>query len=111
MVKGERDPQKLAAHRDHRCRHTVEEIARFLTGTWSEEHLFNLASTLRLFDNVEAEMATYQSELLKEIAKLQPADRATGPFRHTRMRRRKRRSASAGKKAPARRCGVCREST
>jgi len=76
IVKGERDPQKLAAHRDRRCRHTAEEIARYLTGTWSEEHLFNLASALRLFDNVESEMAAYQSELLKEIAKLHPADRA-----------------------------------
>ena len=46
---GERDPARLAAHRDPRCRKSVAEIARYLTGTWRDEHLFTLASALRSY--------------------------------------------------------------
>lgn len=53
IVGGERDPARLAEHRDRRCRKSADEIARYLTGTWRDEHLFNLASALRLFDALE----------------------------------------------------------
>ena len=49
IVDGERDPSKLAAFCDQRCKKSEEEIAEHLTGTWRDEHLFNLASALRLF--------------------------------------------------------------
>lgn len=75
IVKGERNPTKLALHRDSRCRKPAEEIARYLTGNWREEHLFNLASALRLFDALEAEIATYDARLIKELEALQPPDR------------------------------------
>ncbi len=75
IVGGERDPAQLALHRDPHCRKSAEEIARYLTGTWREEHLFNLASALRLFDALETEIASYDAQLLKEIAALQPPDR------------------------------------
>ena len=43
-------PPVWPLHRDRRCRKSADEIARYLTGTWRDEHLFNLASALRLFD-------------------------------------------------------------
>ncbi len=46
IVAGERDPQKLAQHRNGRCRSTVEEIARALQGDWKSEHLFTLRQSL-----------------------------------------------------------------
>jgi transposase len=75
IVAGERDPARLAMHRDHRCRSSVEQIARYLTGNWREEHLFNLASALRLYDTLEAMIASYQARLLKEVEGLHPPDR------------------------------------
>src|SRR2546428_3409698 len=75
IVCGERDPARLAMHRDPRCRKSVEEIARYLTGNWRAEHLFNLASALRLFDALETEIASYDAQLLKEIESLQPPER------------------------------------
>jgi transposase len=75
IVAGERDPARLAMHRDRRCRKSADELARYLTGNWREEHLFNLASALRLFDTLEAEIAAYEAQLLQEIAALQPPDR------------------------------------
>ena len=79
IVAGERDPLRLAAHRDPRCRKSVQEIAQYLTGNWRQEHLFNLASALRLFDIVDDMIASYDARLLKEIEALQPPDRQYEP--------------------------------
>jgi transposase len=79
IVGGERDAAQLALHRDRRCRKSAEEIARYLTGTWRDEHLFNLASALRLFDALETEIAVYDAQLLKAIEALQPPERQADP--------------------------------
>jgi transposase len=50
IVRGERDPQALARLRDHRCKESVETIARALQGTWQPEHLFALQQSLALYD-------------------------------------------------------------
>ena len=47
---GERDPQRLAALRDTRCKHDEPTIARALEGTWRDEHLFALGQAVELFD-------------------------------------------------------------
>ena len=75
IVAGERDPARLATLRHHGCRKSSQEIERYLIGTWRDEHLFNLASALRLFDALEAEIASYESRLLGELAALQPPER------------------------------------
>lgn len=79
IVAGERDPARLAAHRHYRCRKSVQEIERYLTGNWRDEHLFNLASALRLFDVLETEIASYEALLLKELEALQPPERDQEP--------------------------------
>ena len=53
--------------------------AQYLTGNWREEHLFNLASVLRLFDTLETEIASYEARLLKELEALQPPEREQEP--------------------------------
>ena len=80
IVGGERDPTRLAEHRDRRCRKSADEIARYLTGTWRDEHLFNLASALRLFDGLQTEVASYDARLLTEMAALQPPERQEQPL-------------------------------
>jgi len=79
IVGGERDPARLAMHRDRRCRKSANEIARYLTGTWRAEHLFNLASALRLFDALDTEIASYEAQLLQEVESLQPPERQEEP--------------------------------
>jgi transposase len=75
IIAGERDPVRLATHRQQGCHKSREQIAQHLTGTWREEHLFNLASALRLFDTLEAEIASYEVRLGEEIQALQPPER------------------------------------
>ena len=72
IVAGERDPARLAAHRDPRCRKSEAEIAQYLTGTWREEHLFNLAAALRLFDTLGELIASYEARVLTEMARCSP---------------------------------------
>jgi transposase len=79
IVAGERDPARLAVHRHYRCRKSAQEIEKYLTGNWREEHLFNLASALRLFDALETEIARYEARLLEELQALQPPERAQEP--------------------------------
>jgi hypothetical protein len=79
IVGGERDPSRLATLRDPRCRKSEEEIAKYLTGTWREEHVFNLASALELFDTLEQMIASYETRLLQELEALEPADRHDEP--------------------------------
>lgn len=75
IVAGERDAKRLARHRDPRCRKSVEQIAKHLEGNWRDEHLYNLASALRLFDVVEQEIASYAQRILQELKVLEPSER------------------------------------
>lgn len=75
IVAGERDPDRLSSLRHPRCRKSAEEIARHLTGTWREEHLFNLGAALNLYDAVETQITSYEAYLATAIAALQPQER------------------------------------
>jgi transposase len=75
IVAGERDPVRLSMLRHHRCQKSVEDIARHLTGTWREEHLFNLTSALQLYDAIEKLVASHEARLLDAVAALQSEER------------------------------------
>jgi transposase len=75
IVAGERDPVRLAALRDKRCRKSEQEIAEHLLGHWREEHLLNLKAALDVYDVLEKQIAAYDQRLLAEIEALQPPDR------------------------------------
>src|SRR3989442_14038745 len=42
ILAGERAPQRLASHRDRRCKHDQATIAKALAGHWRAEHLFSV---------------------------------------------------------------------
>lgn len=50
ILAGERDPRKLAALRDWRCKRGEETIALALEGTWRPEHLLELRHALELYE-------------------------------------------------------------
>jgi len=75
IVAGERDPFRLAALRDKSCKLSVQAIAEHLTGTWRDEHVFNLSTSLRLFDEMERSIAEYDERLLREVEALQAEER------------------------------------
>jgi transposase len=79
IVDGERDPIVLAGFRDHRCKKSAEVIADHLRGNWRDEHLFTLASALRLYDMLEGEIARFNDKLREDMAALVPSERQTEP--------------------------------
>src|ERR671932_1005132 len=56
IVAGEQDPQVLAQHRDHRCKHSVAQIAQSLEGNYREEHLFALQQAVTLYESYPAQI-------------------------------------------------------
>ena len=60
---GERDPRTLAALRNYRCQKDLDEIARALTGTWREEHLFVLQQALALFDFYTTQLSECDAQI------------------------------------------------
>jgi transposase len=75
IVEGERDPARLAALRDRRCRKSEAEIAEQLTGHWREDHLFSLAQSLKMHDAIVERVDAYDQEMLRQLTTMTPPDR------------------------------------
>jgi transposase len=50
ILRGERDPLRLAKYRHKNCVQTEEQIARALQGNWREEHLFALKQAVKAYE-------------------------------------------------------------
>ncbi len=72
IVAGERNPVTLAQFRDRRCKHSREEIATALTGTYRAEHLFALKQARSLYDAYSTQIAECDSELERQFSALKP---------------------------------------
>jgi transposase len=53
ILAGERDPQKLAALKDHRIKASRDVIAKSLRGDWRQEHLFVLRQSHALWNSIQ----------------------------------------------------------
>lgn len=69
IVAGVRDPKMLASLREPGCKKSEEEIAKALTGTWREEHLFILKQALALFDFYSQQILECDQEIERMYAK------------------------------------------
>lgn len=79
IVAGERDARTLARLRDRRCKKSEEKIAEHLSGNWRAEHLFNLESSLRLYDAMSEEIVRYEQRLQAELEAITPIERSESP--------------------------------
>ena len=85
IVGGERDPFRLVALRDRRCRKSEAEMAEHLTGNWREEHLFNLAKALEWYDFLQRQLGDYRHEIGRVLNRFEVGERAEqepGPHPH-----------------------------
>jgi transposase len=67
ILQGERDPQKLAAWRDPRCKKTQAEIAAALQGDWREEHLFTLRQSLAAWRYHQSLVRECEAEIQRQL--------------------------------------------
>ncbi|HEX8884262.1 MAG TPA: IS110 family transposase [Noviherbaspirillum sp.] len=70
IVAGERDPDKLAAMRDVRCKESQETIRSALVGNYQPEHLFALKQALALYDFYQHCIEECDTEIEHAVAAL-----------------------------------------
>jgi transposase len=70
FVAGERDPVKLAAMRDVRCKASLETIESSLRGNDQPEHVFALSQALTLYDFYQARVQECDVEIERSLAEL-----------------------------------------
>jgi transposase len=72
IVSGERDPQKLAQHRNVHCAKSEEEIAKSLQGHYKPEHVFELKQALAAYDFYQKQIKECDAEIEERYADLEP---------------------------------------
>jgi transposase len=70
IIKGERDPQKLAALRNSGCQKTEPEYAKALVGTWRPEHLFALKQAYELYRFHHNQITQCDEQIQAELGRL-----------------------------------------
>jgi transposase len=79
ILAGERDPKKLAQHRNINCKKSEDDIAKALTGSWRDEHLFALRQSVEAFDSFSKLIANADVQIERYLASLMPQAPAVPP--------------------------------
>ena len=96
ILAGERDPQALAGHRDHRVKASAETIAKALVGDYRSEHLFTLRQALASYRHYQRLLGECDGEIQRRLGTFTSTiDPATHPLPPAKGSRRKPRGASA----------------
>jgi len=97
IVAGERDPHKLAAHRNPHCANSQDDIAKSLEGTYQPEHIFALKQALEAYDFFHHQLLACDAEIETCYAAFTPqVDLAAQPLPPPKRPQRK-----SGSNAPA----------
>jgi transposase len=85
ILRGQRDPRRLARLRNAHCRRTEAEIARALQGNWRAEHLFALQQAVALYEFYRVQLRACDTQLQAHLGTF--ADRSQGQPRPPRQHR------------------------
>lgn len=77
ILGGERDSLILAGMRDHRCKNSVETIARSLCGNYRQEHLFSLRQAVDLYEFYQGQIAECDKEIMDQLSTFDSADKSS----------------------------------
>jgi len=88
ILSGERDPERLAAHRDHRCHASHAEIVAALTGNYRAEHLFALRQNFAAYEFLLQQITECDAAIEQQLSQLAaqqppPATALPAPRRKT----------------------------
>jgi transposase len=99
ILAGERDPRRLAALRDEKCKRSEDEIALALEGTWRPEHLFALRQAFELYEYLHRQIDECDRQIAGALDRL--PDRSSGRAIAPKARRRGRKPNDPRFDAPA----------
>ena len=71
IVRGERDPQRLAELKNERIQASKAELARSLEGDWREEQLFVLEQSLQLYDTYLEKIAECDRRVERHLKQME----------------------------------------
>jgi len=80
ILDGERNPVKLAKHRDRRCKNSEETIAKSLVGNWRADHLFELRQAVELVRFYQQKMADCDREIETWLQTITPKQVEQSPL-------------------------------
>ena len=70
ILKGERDPKRLASLRNTKCKKSEEEFIEALTGNFQKEHIFSLKQAMDLYDFTVKQLEECDQNIQKELEAL-----------------------------------------
>ena len=79
IIKGERNPEVLAKHRNYRCKKSEAEIVAALRGDWRPEHLFTLRQSFEAWQYHQKLIVECETELHKQMDGLADQTKETVP--------------------------------
>jgi len=74
ILKGQRNPLKLAKHRDNRCQKSESEIAKSLKGHYRDEHVFALQQSVELYDTYDEKIKACDKAMEQKLASFDSKD-------------------------------------
>jgi transposase len=93
ILRGTRAPEKLARYRDKQCKASEAEIAQALTGTYRDEHLFELKLAYEAWQFTLGRVREVDAQIALQLGRMR-CDRALPPLKP--KPRPKRRASSPG---------------
>jgi transposase len=79
ILKGQRDPVRLAQLRDPRCRHSEDEIAQALNGRYRPEHLLELKLCFYMWEQYQKMIGQLDRAIQEQLARMR-GDRVLPPL-------------------------------
>lgn len=86
ILGGERDPGKLAALRDGRCKNSTATIARSLNGNYRPEHLFSLRQAVECYEFYQTKIADCDRQIMEHLHRFDDHDEPPGSVDDALMR-------------------------
>src|SRR5262245_38635485 len=80
ILRGTRAPEKLARYRDKQCKASEAEIAQALTGSYREEHLFELKLAYEAWQFTLGQVAKVDDQIALQLGRMK-CDRALPPLK------------------------------
>ncbi|MGB5711434.1 MAG: IS110 family transposase [Waterburya sp.] len=87
IVKGERNPEKLATLKDPRIKSSTAEIAKALSGDYRIEHLFVLQQELTLYDTYQQQITYLDLEIESCLLDFESKTESEAPSRKGKKRK------------------------
>jgi transposase len=80
ILRGTRAPEKLAKYRDKQCKASEAEMAQALTGTYREEHLFELKLAYEAWQFALGQVEKVDEQIARQLGRMK-GDRALPPLK------------------------------